>query len=245
MSKGLDSTYYGIDSVRWRAYSDNRTWRQRTQRERANWDPILPSITAAYLRWRYTPTQPPPQPTGSSVDFDIGVIDIYTLEWSAHIPRGEGSESPLEALALSGYLGNKPLNPSLAISIRTLELYRRLRLRKPSFSVEAFAKVVCDLYSVSLTTTTLPSEYKLIVFRFHINEAIAQHWGMHLMCILLYYEVWISKLHRRSVATRPTGESSMRVLRAHTRFVGVEWTTKQSLIYIFSLKMNPHAPSVV
>ena len=141
--------------------------------------------------------------------------------------------------------GNKPLNPSLAISIRMLELYRRLRLQKPSFSVEVFAKVVCDLYSVSLATTTLPSEYKLIVFRFHINEASTQHWGMHLMCILLYYEVWISKLHRCSVTTRPTGESSMRVLCAHTRFVGVEWTTKQSLIYIFSLKMNPHAPSVI
>ena len=154
MSKGLDSTYYGIDSVRWQAYSDNRTWRQRTQCEQANWDPILPSITTAYLQWRYTPTQPLPQPTGSSINFDIGVIDINTLEWSAHIPCGEESGSPLEALALSGYLGNKPLNPSLAISIRTLELYRRLRLRKPSFSVEAFTKVVCDLYSVSLTTTT-------------------------------------------------------------------------------------------
>ena len=167
------------------------------------------------------------------------------LEWSAHIPHGEESESPLEVLALSRYLGNKPLNPSLAISIRMLELYRRLRLQKPSFSVEVFTKVIWDLYLVSLTMMTLPSEYKLIVFRFHINKAITQHWGMHLMCILLYYEVWISKLHRHSVATHPTGKSSMHVLCAHTRFVGVEYTTKQSLICIFSLKMNPHAPSVV
>ena len=107
------------------------------------------------------------------------------LEWSAHIPHGEESESPLEALALSRYLGNKPLNSNLAISIRTLELYRRLRLQKPSFSVKAFAKVVYDLYLVSLMMTTLPSEYKLIVFRFHINKAITQHWGMHLMCMYL------------------------------------------------------------
>ena len=156
------------------------------------------------------------------------------LEWSAHIPHEEESELPLEALALSGYLGNKPFNPSLAISIK-----------KPSFSVEAFTKVVCDLYLVSLTTTTLPSEYKLIVFKFHINEAITQHWGMHLMCILLYYEVWISKLHRCLVVTCPTGESSMHVLHACTRFIDVEWTTKQSLICIFSLKMNPHTPLVI
>ena len=112
------------------------------------------------------PPQPLPQPTGSSIDFDIGVVYIYMLEWSAHIPHEEVSELPMEALALSGYLGNKPLNPSLVISIRMLKLYRRLRLQKPSFSVEAFTKVVCDLYLVSLITTTLPSEYKLIVFRF-------------------------------------------------------------------------------
>ena len=149
------------------------------------------------------------------------------------------------ALPFSGYLGNKPLSPNLAISIRMLELYRKLRLRKPSFSVKAFTKVVCDLDLVSLMMTTLPSEYKLIVFRFHINEDITQHWGIHLMCILLYYKVWISKLHRCSVVTHPIGESSMHVLHACTRFVGVELTTKQSLIYIFSLKMNPHAPSVI
>ena len=187
MSKGLNSTYNGIDSVRWQAYIDNWTWCQHTQHKWANWDLILPSITTAYLQWRYTPTQPQPQPTDSSINFDIGVTNIYTLEWSAHIPCGEESELPLEALALSRYLGNKPLYPSLVISIRTLELYRRLRLQKPSFSVKAFAKVVCDLYLVSLMT--LPSEYKLIVCRFYINKAIAQHWGMHLMCILLYYKV--------------------------------------------------------
>ncbi|KAH7904203.1 hypothetical protein BJ138DRAFT_1239965, partial [Hygrophoropsis aurantiaca] len=38
--------------------------------------------------------------------------------------------------------------PSLAFSLPTLELYRRIRLRKPSFSVEAFAKVLCDLYGI-------------------------------------------------------------------------------------------------
>lgn len=53
-----------------------------------------------------------------------------------------------EALVLAGYLGTTPQTPSIAISITTLELYRRLRLRKPSLSVEAFSKVICDLYEV-------------------------------------------------------------------------------------------------
>ena len=52
------------------------------------------------------------------------------------------------ALMSHGLLLNVPLLPSVALSLTTLELYRRLRLWKPSFSVEAFAKVVCDLYMV-------------------------------------------------------------------------------------------------
>jgi hypothetical protein len=52
------------------------------------------------------------------------------------------------ALMNHGLLSNVPLQPSFALSLTTLELYRRLRLQKPSFSVEAFAKVVCDLYMV-------------------------------------------------------------------------------------------------
>ena len=54
------------------------------------------------------------------------------------------------ALMSHGLLSNVPLLPSLALSLTTLELYWRLRLWKPSFSVEAFAKVVCDLYLFAL-----------------------------------------------------------------------------------------------
>lgn len=51
---------------------------------------------------------------------------------------------------MSGYLGATPHSPTIAISLSTLELYRRLRLRKPSLSVEAFTKVLCDLYHVRI-----------------------------------------------------------------------------------------------
>jgi hypothetical protein len=80
-------------------------------------------------------------------DFSLEVLDIYTLDSSITIPCSD-KELPIKALVKSGYLGNTPATPSLATSFRTLELFRRLRLRKSSFSVEAFVKVVCDLYSV-------------------------------------------------------------------------------------------------
>ncbi|KAI5984616.1 hypothetical protein EDD15DRAFT_2390391 [Pisolithus albus] len=69
-----------------------------------------------------------------------------TFESSINVPRTDDIASPVEALVLAGYLSPTPISPTIAISISTLELYRLLRLRKPSFSVEAYTKVICDLY---------------------------------------------------------------------------------------------------
>lgn len=95
------------------------------------------------------PSTVPTNNTPSDSVFTLELIDIYTLETTAKISYSS-EETPIQALVKSGYLGNTPTTPTLAISLRTLELFRRVRLRKSSFSVEAFAKVVCDLYSVGL-----------------------------------------------------------------------------------------------
>ncbi|KAG1852587.1 hypothetical protein C8R48DRAFT_749778 [Suillus tomentosus] len=81
-------------------------------------------------------------------DFEITVLDIFSLMTSATIPRQADSVSTADALIQYGYLGNVPYSPSIATSLRTLEHFRLLRLRKPSFSVEAFAKVMCDSYGI-------------------------------------------------------------------------------------------------
>lgn len=90
---------------------------------------------------------PPDVPPPSDFSFSIELLDVYTLETSVTISCSS-EELPIRALVKSGCLGNTPTTPSLAISFRTLELFRRIRLRKSSFSVEAFAKVICDMYSV-------------------------------------------------------------------------------------------------
>jgi hypothetical protein len=102
-----------------------------------------PSTTATTTAASATTT------TTSSWNFHINVVDIYTLNEQALILRDHDCQSIAEALARNGYLGSTPETPSVAVSFRTLELYYRLRIRKPSFSVEAFAKVVCDHYKVS------------------------------------------------------------------------------------------------
>ena len=134
----------------------------------ANWSPFLTELADAYVAWKATSSlseSPPseshgdnmstPQPsspsssgsTPDSYDFNITMIDIYTLQRNRNIHRTSEMKTAV-ALMSHGLLSNVPLLPSIALSLSTLELYRRLRLWKPSFSVEAFAKVVCDLYMV-------------------------------------------------------------------------------------------------
>ena len=141
----------------------------------ANWTPFLTDLADAYIAWKAGASMNPSSPSdavpseipsnmstsrplspssssdqpdsSSSYDFTIATIDIYTLQRNRNIHRTSDMKTAV-ALMSHGLLSNVPLLPSLALSLTTLELYRRLRLRKPSFSVEAFAKVVCDLYMV-------------------------------------------------------------------------------------------------
>ncbi|KAG1779310.1 hypothetical protein EV702DRAFT_966110, partial [Suillus placidus] len=46
-------------------------------------------------------------------------------------------------------LGCSPVQPSVAIDIRTLELYYRLRQCQPQFSIQAMAKTLCNLQNVN------------------------------------------------------------------------------------------------
>ena len=139
--------------ARYRIYRDHRTWQHRTSRTEANWEPLLPELTDHYLSWKY-PTSPPddipiqdPEDL-NTVTFEIELVDIHTVPQKITIQRAPGSLSPCCDLACHGYIRNAPNNPTIAVSIKTLELYRRLRRRKPRFSIEAFAKVVCDIYMV-------------------------------------------------------------------------------------------------
>jgi hypothetical protein len=129
-----------------KTHKDSRTWKNRLQALHKSWKDIFDGLVSAYVSWR----RPDGQPTASSPwDFTIEVIDIYTLSTQALIKRNVDCDSVSKALVLNGYLGTTPQNPSTAVSFKTLELYYKIRRRKPSFSIEGFAKVVCDLYMVS------------------------------------------------------------------------------------------------
>lgn len=137
-----------IFSCRWtgrRRYKDGRTWKHRVEQLNAAWTPLIEELTDAYVGWKYGLTTH--TTTNELFSFSISVVDIHSLEVEATIHRNEETKASV-ALVQAGYLGTVPEQPSLAISLRTLELYHTLRLFKPSFSIEAFAKAICHLYSV-------------------------------------------------------------------------------------------------
>ncbi|KAH9850543.1 hypothetical protein C2E23DRAFT_869967 [Lenzites betulinus] len=90
---------------------------------------------------------------GGSSSFAIDVINFYTLEQTAVVPMPSNCETHAEALVLGRYLGTVPLQPSLAISLKTLKLLWCIRLFKASFSIESFAKLMCHYYSIPYRCT--------------------------------------------------------------------------------------------
>jgi len=105
-------------------------------------------MVSAYHKWKYLAPDSMDTSDDGAYDFTIEVLDIFTLAKSALIKR-TADQTTAEALCLNGYIGSTPEHPTLALSLRTLDLFHRIRLRKASFSIEAFTKVLCDLYNVS------------------------------------------------------------------------------------------------
>lgn len=83
----------------------------------------------------------------------IKAVLVFTLIHSAEVefhrqivqPAGQPGNV---SLALQGFLGVSPLQPTIAISFRCLEVYHQLRRRQASLSIQAMAKVLCSLHNV-------------------------------------------------------------------------------------------------
>lgn len=97
------------------------------------------------MRSPSTPEQP--ASTAEDLDIKIIVVDLYTLALEAIIPHCHDQVMAI-ALVEAGFMGNSPISPSIAISLKTLDLFKIIRQQKASFSTKAFTKILCDLYQV-------------------------------------------------------------------------------------------------
>ena len=148
-------------------------------------------------------------------EVEILVIDIYTLSTSIKFSY-TGDQTGASTLAGLGFIGNAPFRPSVAISIKTLELYRVLRRRKPSFSVEGFVKVISDLYMVRMSSVT--HDLFSLHTRPHIAPSTAVYSQMHSMRTSKSSELSKNVSKRLLVTMDPTGVCSIPALHAPTRY---------------------------
>lgn len=138
------------------------------------------------------PSSPDPAtPGGSPYDFDIDVFDLTTLVKTVRISCPPTMSSATRAILLHGFVPTSPLKPSLAISLRSLELLRRICLFHTSYSVEAFAKLICFSYKVS---TPGIEEHALTLLKSCLTAvAIAPLSQTRLTCTSTSYVVWTGK----------------------------------------------------
>ncbi|KAI6131062.1 hypothetical protein EDD16DRAFT_1515226 [Pisolithus croceorrhizus] len=128
-------------------HRDHHTWRQRVRHVDMNWTPLYPTLMQAFLKFHFPSEQSSAivNPTLSLHNFLLDSINICMLEASVNVPCTEDIASPVEALVIIGYLSPMPTSLTIAISISTLELYHLLCLHKPSFSIEAYMKLMAML----------------------------------------------------------------------------------------------------
>lgn len=146
---------------RWKArwYRDTRTWHERVERMNESWTLLLPELIDAYITWHY-PAEPPilhadgelpPESKATHTQFDslnLPVFDLFTLATTVHVVRPQNASSEARCIVAAGYLGVSPLRPNLAISLKTLEHLRNIRRFEASYSIEAFARLLCYDYKV-------------------------------------------------------------------------------------------------
>ncbi|KAG8685049.1 hypothetical protein FRC09_014992, partial [Ceratobasidium sp. 395] len=130
-----------------------RTWQQRGQNDHANWKVQTDRLASALLRWEHqapddaenqvTPNEEARLPFTATVV----VIDVFDRSSRTFTSRS-GEVYPNETLIRGGCLSSSPLVPVTAFSLNCLRLYRALRSRCSSYSIETFVKTLADIHYV-------------------------------------------------------------------------------------------------
>ncbi|KAI0686720.1 hypothetical protein BC835DRAFT_1408502 [Cytidiella melzeri] len=109
-----------------------KLWQHRQVRQQEAWGDVFEPLAKAYVGWMY-PTRP--EAIHELVDTPIVA---EALEYTVNVLCLFSRSTELTT----------PSRPTVAVSLKTLELLYRLRQCKASYSVEAFTKVICDYYQV-------------------------------------------------------------------------------------------------
>jgi len=106
----------------------------------------------------------PPLPDDPAGVVDIEIIDVFCMycfffpfngltstctdRKRLQLPSSSHDVFPNVTLMRHGFIGTSPLSPSVAISIRTLAVYRQTHRVCPRLSVRAEVRELCHLHAV-------------------------------------------------------------------------------------------------
>ncbi|THG96932.1 hypothetical protein EW026_g4986 [Hermanssonia centrifuga] len=130
-----------------------KTRKERLRAIRLNWDVQMDALVGAYLAWKHgaathtsPPEDPPPAPSIQLSDTSLRCGSGM----DPHLAVEQADSEPANvALIRLGLLGCAPVDPSVAFSLDTLELYHRLRRRHPRLGIQPMMRTLCDIHDVN------------------------------------------------------------------------------------------------
>ncbi|KAJ7033780.1 hypothetical protein C8F04DRAFT_1183753 [Mycena alexandri] len=133
---------------------DYRSRRDRTQNLIDAFTVQMPAMVEAYLAWsldtaEHGLTKLFTHAEDAAVETRrIYVVDLFTA-YFADVPITSADQYVASAYVRQGLMPAAAVFPSVVITVRVLEVFRRLQLRCPRVGVQAFVRTLCDLHGVA------------------------------------------------------------------------------------------------
>jgi len=131
--------------------TDHRTRHDRLQRASEAWNIQYPALVEAFLYWdcHGAPSSELPPDVGG--DDIVCILCMDTFSRNTQCFRvADPTEHLNTMLVRHGYIACSPTDPSLAISLETLAIYKAFSTHCSQLSVQSFVCALCDLQGVCL-----------------------------------------------------------------------------------------------
>ncbi|KAJ3519263.1 hypothetical protein NMY22_g13286 [Coprinellus aureogranulatus] len=143
-----------VDQSR-RRYESTSTRRDRLERQTQGFEAQMADLVDAYMAWEMDlgdksfdfAVPPSMAPGGADGMWEVQVLDIFRT-YRHTVGFLTSDKYPGCAFIRHGLIPSAPFTPAYAVSIRTLETYRKIHLRCPHLALEPFVKSLCDAYGV-------------------------------------------------------------------------------------------------
>jgi hypothetical protein len=154
-----------------RQVTDHRTRSDRTEQRTQSFKPQMESLVDAYIRWIAASADVGLEggivPPGAEVQgsYATRVVDVFSAPsfflvhlsysvlllgaYSTNIDILDTDSFVATSFVRQGFIPCAPIKPTVACSIRILELYRVAQLRCPRLAHQPWVKALCDLHGVS------------------------------------------------------------------------------------------------